>query len=109
MELSRYFTNRFIWVNMSEVCAWFEFRQRKWNLGTWLRIDRSERGTEWRICYWRCCEGACWGPSAFWSIIHEQVPSDLDPSDLSQNHNVKKHKGNEGWNRVEVVRKGALS
>jgi hypothetical protein len=44
----------------------------------------------------------------FWSIIHEQVPSGLDPSDLSQNHNEKKHKGNEGWNRAEAVRKGAL-
>jgi hypothetical protein len=29
VELSRYFTNRFIWVNMSEVCVWFEFRRRK--------------------------------------------------------------------------------
>jgi hypothetical protein len=46
MELSRYFTNRFIWVNMSEVCAWFEFRQRKWNLGTRLGIDRSKQGIE---------------------------------------------------------------
>jgi hypothetical protein len=43
----------------------------------------------------------------FWSIIHEQVPSDMDPSDLSQNHSMKKHKGNEGWNRAEAVRKGA--
>jgi hypothetical protein len=31
--------NRFIWVNMSEVCAWFDFRRRKWNLGTGLGIN----------------------------------------------------------------------
>jgi hypothetical protein len=31
----------------------------------------------------------------------------LDPSDLSQNHSVKKHKEYEGWNKTEVVRKGA--
>jgi hypothetical protein len=41
--------------------------------------------------------------------MHEQVLSDLDPSDLSQNHNMKKHKGNEGWNRAEAMRKGALA
>jgi hypothetical protein len=38
--------------------------------------------------------------------MHEQVLSDLDPSDLSQNHSMKKHKGNEGWNKAEAVRKG---
>jgi hypothetical protein len=32
--------NRFMWVNMSEVHAWFDFRRRKWNLGTQLGIDR---------------------------------------------------------------------
>jgi hypothetical protein len=31
--------NRFIWVNMSEVCAWFDCGQRKWNLGTRLGIN----------------------------------------------------------------------
>jgi hypothetical protein len=31
----------------------------------------------------------------------------MDPSDMSQNHNAKKHKGNKGWNRAEAVRKGA--
>jgi hypothetical protein len=31
----------------------------------------------------------------------------MDPSDLSQNHCMKKHKENEGWNRAEAVRKGA--
>jgi hypothetical protein len=36
-----------------------------------------------------------------------QVPSNLDLSDLSQNHSVKKHKGYEGWNEAEAVRKGA--
>jgi hypothetical protein len=39
--------------------------------------------------------------------MHEQVPSDLDLSDLSQNHSIKKHKENEGWNRAEAVRRGA--
>jgi hypothetical protein len=29
MGLSRDFTNRFIWVNISEVSAWFEFRRKK--------------------------------------------------------------------------------
>jgi hypothetical protein len=29
----------------------------------------------------------------------------MDPSDLSQNHSMKKHKGNEGWNRAEAMRK----
>jgi hypothetical protein len=32
---------------MSEVSAWFEFRQRKWNLGTRLGIDRSKQGIVW--------------------------------------------------------------
>jgi hypothetical protein len=34
--LSRYFTNRFIWVNMSEVCAWFDIRRENgiWALGS---------------------------------------------------------------------------
>jgi hypothetical protein len=31
-------------VNMSEVCAWFEFRRRKRDLGTRLGNDRSKRG-----------------------------------------------------------------
>jgi hypothetical protein len=31
----------------------------------------------------------------------------MDPSDLSQNHCMKKHKENEGWNRAKAVRKGA--
>jgi hypothetical protein len=31
--------SRFIWVNMSEVCAWFEFRRRRWNCGTRLEIN----------------------------------------------------------------------
>jgi hypothetical protein len=31
----------------------------------------------------------------------------MDLSDLSQNRCIKKHKENEGWNRAEVVRKGA--
>jgi hypothetical protein len=39
--------------------------------------------------------------------MHEQVPSDLDPSDLGQNHNVKKRKEYEGWCRTEAVRRGA--
>jgi hypothetical protein len=43
----------------------------------------------------------------FWSVIHEQVPSDMDPSDMSQNRCMKKHKENEGWNRAEAVCKGA--
>jgi hypothetical protein len=30
----------------------------------------------------------------------------LDLSDVSQNHSVKKHKGYEGWNEVEAVHKG---
>jgi hypothetical protein len=33
----------------------------------------------------------------------------MDSSDLSQNHSMKKHKGDEGWNRAEGVRKGALA
>jgi hypothetical protein len=36
-----------------------------------------------------------------------QIPSDMDLSDLSQNHCIKKHKETEGWNRAEAVRKGA--
>jgi hypothetical protein len=31
----------------------------------------------------------------------------MDLSDLSQNHCMKKHKGNKGWNRAEAVREGA--
>jgi hypothetical protein len=30
----------------------------------------------------------------------------MDLSDLSQNHCMKKHEGNEGCNRAEAVRKG---
>ena len=33
-------------------------------------------------------------------MIHEQVPSNL-----GQNHSVKKHKGYEGWRRAEAMRK----
>jgi len=43
MGLSRYFTNRFIKVNMSEVGAWFEFRRRNRVLGTRLGNDRAKR------------------------------------------------------------------
>jgi hypothetical protein len=31
----------------------------------------------------------------------------MDPSDLSQNRCMKKHKENEGWNKVKAVRKRA--
>jgi hypothetical protein len=31
----------------------------------------------------------------------------MDLSDLSQNHCMKKQRGNEGWNRAEAMRKGA--
>jgi hypothetical protein len=37
----------------------------------------------------------------FWSIMHEQVPSDSD-----RNHNVKKHKEHEGWRKAEAVFRG---
>ena len=39
-ELSRYFTNRYICVNMSEVGAWFEVWERKHSFGTRLKKDR---------------------------------------------------------------------
>jgi hypothetical protein len=35
-------------------------------------------------------------------MIHEQVPSDL-----GQNHSVKKHKEYEGWRIAEAMRRGA--
>jgi hypothetical protein len=35
------------------------------------------------------------------------VLQDMDPSDLSQNHCMEKHKENEGWNGAEDVRREA--
>jgi hypothetical protein len=39
---------------MSVVCAWSEFRQRKWNCGTPLKIDSYKREFEenWNVVYW---------------------------------------------------------
>jgi hypothetical protein len=54
----------------------------------------------------------CWGPSAYegpqkrdltmFPECNTQVPSDLD-----QNHSVKKYKEYEGWRRAEAMRRGA--
>jgi hypothetical protein len=46
--------DRFIWVNMSEVCAWFDFRRRKWNLGTRLGINayKGEFVEIWSLECW---------------------------------------------------------
>jgi hypothetical protein len=90
MELSWYFTSKYIWVDMSEVCAWFEFWRRKWICSTRLGFNSYKWGfvknwcLEYRI-------GVKFGEYATWGDMKVLEKSGIDLSNFSWFRHFTEH------------------